>query len=192
MYFRSLLSERSRTTQQVILVVYNAKAFDAHLHCVRLLRARWIGLSLSCVRFQLSECAVYFGALVLHEQVYEMSADAPVRTFDSDGFRLRAGCVCLSADRKQVRLAACPSASPHCMFFLLQILAISSSRSESLRWILPAGGVDPFEEVEAAALRETVEEVLFTMVPSVVLLLHSCPVHAGWRGGRSHTLSRLL
>jgi diphosphoinositol-polyphosphate diphosphatase len=61
-----------------------------------------------------------------------------LRTFDATGFRLRAGCICLSADGGSV-------------------LVISSSTRVGA-WILPAGGVDPGESPRTAALRETVEE----------------------------------
>ena len=38
-----------------------------------------------------------------------------------------------------------------------QILTISSSSRG--HWVLPAGGIDPGEDAETAAVRETVEEV---------------------------------
>lgn len=62
-----------------------------------------------------------------------------VRSFDTDGFRRRAGCVCVS------------------VFDHNQFLVVKSSRQSKL-WIFPAGGVEKDEELTDAATRETFEE----------------------------------
>lgn len=41
----------------------------------------------------------------------------------------------------------------------MQVLLIRAFNSVAPRWILPAGGIDPGEDIERAAARETMEEV---------------------------------
>lgn len=61
------------------------------------------------------------------------------RTYDDDGFRKRAACLCVrNEDEKEV-------------------LLVTSSRVPDL-WIVPGGGLEPNEEPGAAAIREAMEE----------------------------------
>ncbi|XP_059170490.1 diphosphoinositol polyphosphate phosphohydrolase 1-like isoform X2 [Physella acuta] len=61
------------------------------------------------------------------------------RTFDADGLRRRAACLCFK-DKKEK-----------------EILLISSTHDVS-KWIVPGGGIDPGEEPDTAAEREAHEE----------------------------------
>jgi len=62
-----------------------------------------------------------------------------IRTYDKDGYRLRAACVCVKDDSEQ------------------EILLVSASRNHE-HWIVPGGGVEPTEDTCIAALREVKEE----------------------------------
>uniref|UniRef100_A0A8C4Q777 diphosphoinositol-polyphosphate diphosphatase n=1 Tax=Eptatretus burgeri TaxID=7764 RepID=A0A8C4Q777_EPTBU len=61
------------------------------------------------------------------------------RTYDEDGYRRRAACVCLSGDRDN------------------EVLLVSSSQKPE-HWIIPGGGMEPDEEPKVAAVREVCEE----------------------------------
>ncbi len=51
-----------------------------------------------------------------------------------------------------------------------QVLLIGSSNlQKASTWVLPAGGVDPGEPIEVAAVRETEEEVRIVGVVSVLM-----------------------
>uniref|UniRef100_L7M6G8 diphosphoinositol-polyphosphate diphosphatase n=1 Tax=Rhipicephalus pulchellus TaxID=72859 RepID=L7M6G8_RHIPC len=60
------------------------------------------------------------------------------RTYDEDGFRRRAACLCVRKDESE-------------------ILLVSSSSAPD-RWIVPGGGLEPNEEPSTAAMREVMEE----------------------------------
>lgn len=62
-----------------------------------------------------------------------------VRTYDEDGYRRRAACLCFKDESEQ------------------EILLVSSSKHED-RWVVPGGGIEPFEEAAPAAVREALEE----------------------------------
>ncbi|XP_064605635.1 diphosphoinositol polyphosphate phosphohydrolase 1-like [Liolophura sinensis] len=62
-----------------------------------------------------------------------------VRTYDEDGFRRRAACLCFKDASEQ------------------EVLLVSSSRMPD-RWVVPGGGVEPLEDPENAAKREILEE----------------------------------
>ncbi|XP_070555838.1 diphosphoinositol polyphosphate phosphohydrolase 1-like isoform X2 [Ptychodera flava] len=62
-----------------------------------------------------------------------------IRTYDAEGFRKRAACLCFKSDAEQ------------------EILLVSSSSTPD-RWVVPGGGVEPEEDPGVAAMRETVEE----------------------------------
>lgn len=61
------------------------------------------------------------------------------RTYDLDGFRRRAACVCVKDTREQ------------------EVLLVSGSRDPGV-WIVPGGGIEPTEETSMAAIREVLEE----------------------------------
>ncbi|CAH2221400.1 diphosphoinositol polyphosphate phosphohydrolase 1 [Pelobates cultripes] len=61
------------------------------------------------------------------------------RTYDRDGYKKRAACVCFR-DGAEV-----------------EVLLVSSSRYPD-QWIVPGGGLEPGEEPSAAAVREVCEE----------------------------------
>ncbi|XP_005105176.1 diphosphoinositol polyphosphate phosphohydrolase 1 [Aplysia californica] len=65
-------------------------------------------------------------------------ADVP-RTYDPDGLRRRAACLCFK-DRSEK-----------------EILLISSTHDVT-KWVVPGGGIDPGEEPDTAAAREALEE----------------------------------
>jgi diphosphoinositol-polyphosphate diphosphatase len=67
-----------------------------------------------------------------------------VRTFDDDGYRRRAGCICLAGLSLGTDLCG------------KVLLASSSSKKNG--WVLPAGGIDPGETPDQAAIRELHEE----------------------------------
>ncbi|MED6267536.1 Diphosphoinositol polyphosphate phosphohydrolase nudt4b, partial [Characodon lateralis] len=61
------------------------------------------------------------------------------RTYDGEGFKRRAACLCLrNVDEDEV-------------------LLVSSSRHPD-QWIVPGGGMEPDEEPSVAAVREVYEE----------------------------------
>ncbi|KAM8975792.1 diphosphoinositol polyphosphate phosphohydrolase 1 [Pelodytes ibericus] len=61
------------------------------------------------------------------------------RTYDRDGYKKRAACVCFRNGAEE------------------EVLLVSSSRFPD-RWIVPGGGLEPGEEPSAAATREVCEE----------------------------------
>ncbi|XP_078732577.1 diphosphoinositol polyphosphate phosphohydrolase 1-like isoform X2 [Lampetra fluviatilis] len=61
------------------------------------------------------------------------------RTFDGDGYRKRAACLCFRSESEQ------------------EVLLVSSSRYPD-KWIVPGGGMEPEEEASVAAMREVYEE----------------------------------
>ncbi|XP_017493703.1 PREDICTED: diphosphoinositol polyphosphate phosphohydrolase 1-like, partial [Rhagoletis zephyria] len=68
-----------------------------------------------------------------------MVKEKQTRTYDRDGYRRRAACLCVrSADESE-------------------ILLVTSSRMTD-HWIVPGGGVEPNEDASEAAIRETEEE----------------------------------
>uniref|UniRef100_UPI00358E49A9 uncharacterized protein isoform X3 n=1 Tax=Myxine glutinosa TaxID=7769 RepID=UPI00358E49A9 len=69
------------------------------------------------------------------------------RTYDEDGYRRRAACVCLSGGREN------------------EVLLVSSSQHPE-HWIIPGGGMEPGEEPKVAAVREVYEETEQTKTDS--------------------------
>uniref|UniRef100_A0A8B9JQG0 Nudix (nucleoside diphosphate linked moiety X)-type motif 4a n=1 Tax=Astyanax mexicanus TaxID=7994 RepID=A0A8B9JQG0_ASTMX len=63
------------------------------------------------------------------------------RTYDGEGFKKRAACLCFKNDRED------------------EVLLVSSSRHPD-QWIVPGGGMEPEEEPCGAAVREVYEEVV--------------------------------
>ncbi|XP_045157679.2 diphosphoinositol polyphosphate phosphohydrolase 1-like [Mercenaria mercenaria] len=62
-----------------------------------------------------------------------------VRTYDEDGYRRRAACLCFKDESEQ------------------EILLVSSSKHKD-KWVVPGGGIEPLEEPTLAAVREALEE----------------------------------
>ncbi|XP_073526748.1 diphosphoinositol polyphosphate phosphohydrolase 1 isoform X2 [Phyllobates terribilis] len=65
--------------------------------------------------------------------------NSQTRTYDRDGYKKRAACVCFRSGAEN------------------EVLLVSSSRYPD-RWIVPGGGLEPEEEPSAAAAREVCEE----------------------------------
>ncbi|KTF72558.1 hypothetical protein cypCar_00040277 [Cyprinus carpio] len=61
------------------------------------------------------------------------------RTYDGDGYKKRAACLCFRNETEQ------------------EVLLVSSSRYPD-KWIVPGGGMEPEEEPNVAAAREVCEE----------------------------------
>uniref|UniRef100_A0A8D0BWN4 diphosphoinositol-polyphosphate diphosphatase n=1 Tax=Salvator merianae TaxID=96440 RepID=A0A8D0BWN4_SALMN len=61
------------------------------------------------------------------------------RTYDREGFKKRAACLCFRSERED------------------EVLLVSSSRYPD-QWIVPGGGMEPEEEPGGAAVREVYEE----------------------------------
>ncbi|XP_016074024.1 PREDICTED: diphosphoinositol polyphosphate phosphohydrolase 3-alpha isoform X1 [Miniopterus natalensis] len=61
------------------------------------------------------------------------------RTYDPEGFKKRAACLCFRSELED------------------EVLLVSSSRYPD-RWIVPGGGMEPEEEPSGAAVREVYEE----------------------------------
>jgi len=61
------------------------------------------------------------------------------RTYDEDGFRKRAACLCVRSEDET------------------EVLLVTSSRTPD-HWIVPGGGLEPEEEPSTAAIREVWEE----------------------------------
>lgn len=68
-----------------------------------------------------------------------MVKEKQTRTYDKDGYRKRAACLCVRDPEES------------------QILLVTSSRDND-HWIVPGGGVEPNEDPSDAAIRETEEE----------------------------------
>ncbi|XP_002738903.1 diphosphoinositol polyphosphate phosphohydrolase 1-like isoform X2 [Saccoglossus kowalevskii] len=62
-----------------------------------------------------------------------------VRTYDDEGFRKRAACLCFRNEEEN------------------EILLVSSKKFGD-RWLVPGGGLEPLEHPSVAAMREAVEE----------------------------------
>ncbi|KAH3697985.1 diphosphoinositol polyphosphate phosphohydrolase 1-like isoform X2 [Dreissena polymorpha] len=62
-----------------------------------------------------------------------------IRTYDDDGYRRRAACLCFKDETEK------------------EILLVTSSKHKD-RWIVPGGGIEPREEPDLAAVRECKEE----------------------------------
>uniref|UniRef100_A0A2P2I3K2 diphosphoinositol-polyphosphate diphosphatase n=1 Tax=Hirondellea gigas TaxID=1518452 RepID=A0A2P2I3K2_9CRUS len=71
-------------------------------------------------------------------QTVKVKEPSVVRTYDQDGFRKRAACICVNDDESRVLLV--------------------TSRKDANQWIVPGGGVEPEEAVQTAAIREVREE----------------------------------
>ncbi|XP_062928366.1 diphosphoinositol polyphosphate phosphohydrolase 2-like [Mobula hypostoma] len=65
--------------------------------------------------------------------------DNQTRTYDGDGYKKRAACLCFKSDCEE------------------EVLLVSSSRHPD-QWIVPGGGMEPDEEPGNAAVREVYEE----------------------------------
>lgn len=61
------------------------------------------------------------------------------RTYDGDGFKKRAACLCFRSESEE------------------EVLLVSSKRHPD-RWIVPGGGMEPEEEPNVTAVREVCEE----------------------------------
>ncbi|XP_078276328.1 diphosphoinositol polyphosphate phosphohydrolase 2-like isoform X2 [Rhinoraja longicauda] len=65
--------------------------------------------------------------------------DNQTRTYDGEGYKKRAACLCFKNDCEE------------------EVLLVSSSRHPD-QWIVPGGGMEPDEEPGSAAVREVYEE----------------------------------
>nr|XP_058932441.1 diphosphoinositol polyphosphate phosphohydrolase 1 isoform X2 [Kogia breviceps] len=88
------------------------------------------------------------------------------RTYDGDGYKKRAACLCFRSESEEE--AATPSPPPTSQAWSVEevpfdwrqgcrVLLVSSSRHPD-RWIVPGGGMEPEEEPSVAAVREVCEE----------------------------------
>uniref|UniRef100_A0A8V0YSP6 Nudix hydrolase 4 n=1 Tax=Gallus gallus TaxID=9031 RepID=A0A8V0YSP6_CHICK len=64
------------------------------------------------------------------------------RTYDREGYKKRAACLCFRSERED------------------EVLLVSSSRYPD-QWIVPGGGMEPEEEPGGAAVREVYEELYY-------------------------------
>ncbi|KAI4825548.1 hypothetical protein KUCAC02_021228 [Chaenocephalus aceratus] len=71
------------------------------------------------------------------------------RTYDGEGFKKRAACVCFKNENEEE--------GPDQGLSYWQVLLVSSSRHPD-QWIVPGGGMEPKEEPCGAAVREVYEE----------------------------------
>ncbi|OWF54423.1 diphosphoinositol polyphosphate phosphohydrolase 2-like [Mizuhopecten yessoensis] len=62
-----------------------------------------------------------------------------IRTYDKEGFRRRAACLCFKDDAEK------------------EILLVTSSKDRE-KWVVPGGGVEPLEDPRNTAEREALEE----------------------------------
>jgi len=69
----------------------------------------------------------------------KMKVSSSLRTYDNNGYRMRAGCLCYKDESEK------------------EVILVTSSRDTSV-WVVPAGGVDPGESALEAAVREVHEE----------------------------------
>ncbi|NXP47916.1 NUDT3 phosphohydrolase, partial [Heliornis fulica] len=74
------------------------------------------------------------------------------RTYDGDGYKKRAACLCFRSESEEEGRAGEGAAA--CRG---HVLLVSSSRHPD-RWIVPGGGMEPEEEPNVAAVREVCEE----------------------------------
>ncbi|KAM9217440.1 diphosphoinositol polyphosphate phosphohydrolase 1 isoform 1-T1 [Leptosomus discolor] len=101
------------------------------------------------------------------------------RTYDGDGYKKRAACLCFrseSEEEVQLSIPGKVDVSPSSLFLSAKrekngqderlcmmgwwnslVLLVSSSRHPD-RWIVPGGGMEPNEEPNVAAMREVCEE----------------------------------
>uniref|UniRef100_A0A672QKC5 diphosphoinositol-polyphosphate diphosphatase n=1 Tax=Sinocyclocheilus grahami TaxID=75366 RepID=A0A672QKC5_SINGR len=84
------------------------------------------------------------------------------RTYDGEGFKKRAACLCFKNDRED------------------EVLLVSSSRHPD-QWIVPGGGMEPEEEPGGAAVREVYEEVI---LPTPLTQLLQISEREQWSCGR--------
>ncbi|XP_062619451.1 diphosphoinositol polyphosphate phosphohydrolase 1-like, partial [Saccostrea cucullata] len=62
-----------------------------------------------------------------------------IRTYDKDGFRRRAACLCFKDHKEE------------------ELLLVTSSKDRE-KWVVPGGGMEPTEESHTTAEREALEE----------------------------------
>ncbi|KAJ8305817.1 hypothetical protein KUTeg_016362 [Tegillarca granosa] len=62
-----------------------------------------------------------------------------IRTYDKDGFRRRAACLCFKDETEN------------------EILLVTSSKDRE-KYVVPGGGVEPYEDPRNTAVREALEE----------------------------------
>lgn len=92
---------------------------------------------------KLSKCCIFsnlckFHGLIKRTEMVKEKLNS-VRTYDSDGFRRRAACVCVHDDIER------------------DVLLVSGSKCPE-KWVVPGGGIEPTEDAGEAALREVKEE----------------------------------